>query len=203
MKKVLIAGASGAIGRQLADRLLAQGCEVSGIVRSQSQKEELDNAGIHGHVVEQLVPGEALTAVTKGQDVVIFAAGSKGKALEAVDRDGAIHLADVAVSSGVKRFVVLSSIYAGRPDEGPDNLRAYFHAKHAADVHIQGLPLDYTIVRPGFLHNETPTGKAQTGEAFDGPTAKISRHDVARILAGIVDEPNTIGKNFEIIEGEL
>lgn len=203
MQKILIAGAAGAIGQKLAEQLLSEGHEVSGLVRTAEQKEALDNQGIHTHLIEGLLPSETLTLAVKGQDAVVFAAGSKGKALEVVDRDGAIHLANVAMQVGVKRFILLSSIYAGRPDEGPDSLRAYFHAKHAADVYLEQLALDYTIVRPGMLHDERATGKIQIGQAFNGPSAKISRYDVAKTLAAALKEPHTIGKTFEMIEGNM
>lgn len=131
--RVLVAGARGGIGRLLVDKLVTQGHQVTGMVRSEEQRAHLQRGGVRGILVD-LTEADALIKVVAGQDAVIFAAGSKGKALEAVDRDGAINLSNAAKQLDVRRFVLLSSIYAGRPEAGPERLRPYLHAKNAADV---------------------------------------------------------------------
>ena len=200
--KILVAGAAGAVGRILVDKLVTSGHEVSGLIRLEVQREELKSSGVQGYIAE-LIAGNELRTIVADHDAVVFVAGSKGKALEAVDRDGAINLANMAVQSGGKRFVLLSSIYAGRPEEGPSNLQPYLYAKNAADLHIQKTGLDFTILRPGFLENTSATGKIEIAEAFNGPNVKISRTDVAEIIATSLIEPQTIGHTFEIIEGSV
>ncbi|WP_166831818.1 SDR family oxidoreductase [Thalassoroseus pseudoceratinae] len=199
--KILVAGSRGAVGRFLIDKLIASGHEVTGIVRSEDQRDDLTQTGARA-VLADVTRTETLDAAVAGQDAVVFAAGSKGKAVEAVDRDGAIHLCNAANSAGVRRFVLLSSINAGRPEQGPENLRRYLHAKHEADEYVAASGLDYTILRPGYLNDEPGTGKIQTGDAFDGTDAQISREDVAEVIAASLAEPGTIGAVFEFINGE-
>src|SRR5690606_20537579 len=79
LMKVLVAGARGGIGRLLVDKLVAQGHQVTGMVRSEEQRAQLERGGVRGILVD-LTEADALIKVT-GQDAVIFAAGSKGKAL--------------------------------------------------------------------------------------------------------------------------
>ena len=199
--KILVAGSRGAVGRFLIDKLVARGHDVTGMVRSESQRDDLLQTGARATLAD-VSRKETLDAAMAGQDAVVFAAGSKGKAVEAVDRDGAIHLCDTAKNVGVRRLVLLSSIYAGRPEQGPENLRRYLHAKHEADAYVAASGLDYTILRPGYLNDEPGTGKIQTGDAFDGTDAQISREDVAEVIAASLAEPGTIGAVFEFINGE-
>lgn len=199
--KIVVVGAAGAIGSELVRQLIEDNHQVTGIVRKAEQAEALKAVGAIPASAD-LGSVDALSATFETQDAVIFTAGSKGKALDAVDRDGAINAAKAAEAAGVNRFVLLSSIYAGRPDQGPDSLSEYFHAKHAADEFVQSTALDYTIVRPGFLTNDAAGNHVQIGEAFDGPEAKIARADVAAILAAAVSEPATSRQTFEIINGD-
>ncbi len=200
--RIVVVGAAGAIGSELVRQLVADNHQVTGIVRKAEQAAALKAAGVTPACAD-LASVQALSAIFEAQDAVIFTAGSKGKALDAIDRDGAINTAKAAGAAGVNRLVLLSSIYAGRPDQGPDSLREYFHAKHAADEFVQSTALDYTIVRPGFLTDDAPGNHVQIGEAFDGPEAKIARTDVAAILAAAVSEPASSRRTFEIINGDL
>ena len=103
------------------------------------------------------------------------------------------------------RFVMLSSIAVDEPERGPESLHHYFRAKAIADRHLQASGLNYTIVRPGFLTNETGTGAIATGDDL-GPIAKethsVSRENVARVLVDCLAADNTIAKTFEMIDGE-
>ncbi|MEQ8434296.1 MAG: SDR family oxidoreductase [Oceanicaulis sp.] len=199
--KVLVAGAHGAVGSKLVSALQARGHDVTAGVRKENQFAELTALGATPVMLDLSRP-EQFDAALSGADAVVFAAGSGGEAVEDVDRDGAIHLADHARDSGTARFVMLSSIYADRPDEGPEKLQPYLRAKKAADEHLAKSDLDWTIVRPGGLTDEDPTGRIQTGTHFEGAKAVISRADVADTLAATLETPGSIGKTFEIIKGD-
>ncbi|WP_196889598.1 SDR family oxidoreductase [Aureivirga sp. CE67] len=199
--KVVVAGSRGAIGKMLVNKLIQSGYDVTAIVRKKEQLEDLKNENIHG-ILADVSDLNSLLNATKNADIVYFTAGSKGKNLIGVDQNGAINLAKAAIENKVQRFVLLSSIYAGRPDEGPDELRDYFHAKNIADRFVESSELNYTIVRPGFLYNENAKNKIKTGEAFSGKESKITREDVATILLNVIKHENTIRKTFEVIEGK-
>lgn len=198
--RVLVAGSRGGVGRILIDRLVARGHEVAGMVRSDEQRTEVERAGAKA-VLADLTQEDTLAAAAAGQDALIFAAGSKGKALDAIDRDGAIRLYDAAKNAGARRFVLLSSFYAGHPDEGPGKIRAYLQAKKQADDCLEASGLDYTIVRPGYLTNDDESGHITVSEYFDDLNASISRADVAEVLATALDAPGTIGRTFEVRSG--
>ncbi|WP_153048456.1 NAD(P)H-binding protein, partial [Streptococcus suis] len=97
-------------------------------------------------------------------DAVYFLAGSRGKDLLQTDAFGAVKLMQATEASQVKRFVLLSSIFATEPEKWSDpnlvNITDYNIAKFFADQWlIHNTTLDYTIVQPGNLvEAETGSG---------------------------------------------
>lgn len=201
MKDVLVVGANGTTGRLIVRDLVARGYGVTGMVRDPGQEEEIRRLGA-ATVVADLTRPETLPPACAGCEAIVFAAGSKGRDLHGVDRDGAIRLIEAAEAAGVGRFVMLSSFYADHPDEGPEKIRPYLHAKRAADDHLRASGLDFTIVRPGWLTNEEGTGRIATAEHFGDEGGTISRADVADTLATSLEMPETVGTAFEVIAGE-
>ena len=103
-----------------------------------------------------------------------------------VDRDGAISLIDIAERTGVRRFVMLSSVGADDPD--PDSeLAHYLEAKHAADERLKSSSLEYAILRPVALTDDGPTGSVKLGDDVD-PKGKAARGDVAVLLADAAEQ---------------
>lgn len=199
--KVLVAGSNGAIGQILVGKLVGKGHEVTAMVRKESQQDNLLSTGARP-ILGDLTKKGSLNNAVKGQDTVIFVAGSKGKALESVDRDGAIRLCDATKSAGISRFILLSSIFAGRSEQGPEKLQPYLKAKHIADEYVKKSGLDYTILRPGALTDTLGTGLISISDLFAGPDIEISRADVAEVITSALDEPKTVGAVFEFIGGE-
>jgi len=200
--KVVVIGANGVTGQLVVRKLIKHGHQVSGMVHYASQADAIHALGAATRVAD-LEREETLPKVVADQDVVIFAAGSKGKRLEAVDKNGAINVIDAAKNAGTQRFVMLSSFYAGHPKEGPERIHPYLRAKKAADDHLKASGLDYTIVRPGYLTNDAETGQIEVSKYFHDLKISISRADVAETLVTALEVPESIGKTFEIGTGSL
>jgi uncharacterized protein YbjT (DUF2867 family) len=201
--QVLIVGANGDIGRRLIT-LIASGAHQSrAMIRHPGQSSELYELGADETVVADLEK-DVSSAVT-GCDAVIFTAGSGGNTgpekTDAVDRDGAIAVIDAARKAGVKRFIMVSSMGADMPDEGPDELQHYLLAKQVADDHLRKSGLQFTIVRPGSLTDENGTGKVDASEHL-GRQGSIPRDDVAAVLLAVLDAANTQSKQFELLAGK-
>jgi uncharacterized protein YbjT (DUF2867 family) len=97
---------------------------------------------------------------------------------------------------------MISSSGAGNPPaEGGDVFGDYLRAKAEADRALEGSGLDYTIVRPGRLTDDPPTGRVSVGDEL--PRAEIPRADVAATLAAALSAENAIGKTFELRAGEI
>jgi uncharacterized protein YbjT (DUF2867 family) len=201
---ILVAGGHGKVALRLLRLLAAQGHTARGLIRSPAQAADLRAVGAVP-VVGDLENDDTLDAYVKGADAVVFAAGAgpgSGAARKrTVDLGGAVKLADAARTTGVRRYVMVSSIGADRPGSAGESMRAYLQAKAEADEYVRSSGLDHTIVRPGSLTDEPGTGLV-TVSAELGNRGPVPRDDVAAVLAAVLTTPHTIGATFELFAGE-
>jgi nucleoside-diphosphate-sugar epimerase len=200
---VAIAGGRGKIAMLLASELLQNGHTVSGLIRNPDQRSELEEAGVRP-IVCDLEGDDDVAAAVRGSDAVVFAAGagpgSGAERKRTMDLGGAVKLIDAAKAEGISRYLIVSSIGAGNPPaEGGDVFGEYLRAKGEADRALAESGLDYTIVRPGHLTDEPPTGSVALGDDVEG--GEIPRADVAAVLAASLHAENTIGKTFGLVSG--
>jgi uncharacterized protein YbjT (DUF2867 family) len=104
------------------------------------------------------------------------------------------------MEAGVSRYVMVSAISAGRPEDWSEEMRPYYEAKAGADERLAESGLDYTIVRPGGLTDDPGTGRVRVGTRLD--YASIPRDDVAAVLLAVVETRETVGKTFELVSGD-
>lgn len=203
MSRIVLIGGHGKVALLLAPILVEQGHEVTSVIRNPDHAAEIEATGATARVadVEQLdVPG--LAEVLEGHDAVVWSAGAGGgdpQRTYAVDRDAAIRSIDAAGSAGVRRYVMVSYAGAG-PDHGvaPDNpFFAYAEAKAAADEHLRGTDLDWTVLGPSGLTLEPASGSIDVGEG--GGT--VSRANVARVVAATLADSGTVRRTIEFHDG--
>ncbi|MFI0155540.1 NAD(P)H-binding protein [Streptomyces lydicus] len=207
--RIVIAGGHGQIALRLERLLAGRGDEVAGIIRRPEQAGDLLAAGAEPVVCDlESASVEDVARHMEGADAAVFAAGagpgSGAARKETVDRGAAVLFADAAEATGVRRFLVVSSMGADRePPEGTDPVfAAYLRAKGAADADVRARAgLDWTILRPGRLTNDPGTGLITLADAT-GP-GEVSRDDVAATLMALLDEPGTVGRTLELISGDV
>jgi uncharacterized protein YbjT (DUF2867 family) len=201
---ILVAGGHGQIALRLLKLLADQGHQARGLIRNRDQAADLEAVGAIP-VVGDLENEASLEAHVKGADAVVFAAGAgpgSGPARKkTVDLGGAVKLADAAKASGVRRYVIVSSIGADRPDSAGPDMAVYLRAKADADDYVRASGLDYTIVRPGSLTNDPGTGLVRVSTEL-GHRGPVTRDDVAAVLAATLSTPATIGVTFELFGGD-
>jgi len=200
---VVIAGGHGQIALRLARILSRRGDRVRSIIRNPDHAADVSGAGAEPVVFDLEGDGD-LAAEVRGADAVVFAAGagpgSGPERKRTVDLGAAVKLIDAAKAAGVNRYLMVGSIGADNPAGGSEAMRPYLEAKAAADAAVVDSGLEYTIVRPGGLTNDPGTGSVAAGPGLG--FGSISRDDVAAVLAGALDEPQTIGKTFVVVEGD-
>ncbi|MGC5049269.1 SDR family oxidoreductase [Micrococcus porci] len=206
---ILIIGGHGKIALLTAPLLADAGHTVTSAIRNPEHADDVRTAGAEPLVldVEHASPAE-LEAAMRGRDVVVWSAGAGGGDPErtyAVDRDAAIASMDAARAAGVRRYVMVSyrgaSVHHGVPEDS--SFFAYAEAKAAADEHLRGSHLDWTILGPGALTLDEPTGRVQVDP--QGPSEELpgtSRGNVARMIAAAVDSGASIGRQVEFVDGD-
>jgi nucleoside-diphosphate-sugar epimerase len=121
MMRVFVAGATGAIGKQLVPRLVEAGHEVHGMTRSESKQAMLHELGAVPVVADALDPDQVAQAVGRARpDVIVHQLTAIPEKLDLrhFDRDFALtarlrtegtdHLLSAGQAVGVRRFVAQS-----------------------------------------------------------------------------------------------
>ena len=164
MMRIFVAGATGAIGRQLVPRLIAAGHEVHGMTRSESKQAQLYETGAVPVVADALDPDQVAEAVGRARpDVIVHELTAIGPMnMRRIDRDFALtnrlrteatdYLLSAGQAVGVRRFVAqgIASFGAYERTGGPikteeDPLEPTpareMRETHAAIRHLEGAVL--------------------------------------------------------------
>jgi uncharacterized protein YbjT (DUF2867 family) len=195
--RVVVAGGHGQIGLILLGLLAERGDAAVGLIRNPDHADDIRSVG----AVPLVRDLEASDHIELDADAVVFAAGAgPGSGAErkwTMDYGGAAKL----IRSGVRRYVMVSAMGAvDPPAEGGDVFGEYIRAKAKADEELRASGLDYTIVRPGRLTDDPPTGRVSAAERL--ARGEIPRADVAAVIAAVLAEPATIGRSFDLVGGE-
>lgn len=200
MAKVFIFGGSGRVATDLIKDLVADGNTVTAAARHPENIIKLD--GVTADKLDLHADVATITEQVKGFDAIYFTAGSRGKDLIQTDAMGAIKTMMAAEKAGVKRYIMLSSMLSLDVDSWKKipSLEDYLAAKFFADTYLMySTNLEYTILQPTNLTEETGTGKIKL-EA--GSTDSNPIPDVAKTLAEILKYPNTVDKVIPMSSGE-
>jgi uncharacterized protein YbjT (DUF2867 family) len=200
---VAIAGGHGQIALRLTRLLAERGDDVRSLIRNPDHAGDIEAAGGDPVVCDlEAADAAAVAEAVAGADAVVFAAGagpgSGAQRKGTMDLGGAVKLIEAAKASGIRRYVMVSSVNADPDASGDDVFSVYLRAKGEADAELAASGLDYTIVRPGRLTDEPGTGRVK----LDAGSGDVTRDDVAAVLAAVIHEPDTIGRTFDLIGGD-
>jgi nucleoside-diphosphate-sugar epimerase len=144
--RVFVAGATGAIGKELVPRLVAAGHEVHGMTRSESKQAMIHELGAVPVVADALDPDQVAEAVGRARpDVIVHQLTALAGVERYTERDAAAtnrlrtegtdHLLSAGQAVGVRRFVA----------QGVATFGAY--ARNGGPVKSEDDPLDPAPVR--------------------------------------------------------
>lgn len=207
--RTVIAGGHGQIALRLERLLAARGDTAVGLIRRPEHAADLEAVGAVPVVCDlETASVQEVARHLSGADAVVFAAGagagSGPERKETVDRGGAVLLAEAAETAGIRRYLLISSMGAGKepPKDTDPGFAAYLRAKTAAEADIRARSaLDWTILRPGALTDDPGTGRVTLGPRVD--RGRVPREDVAAVLVALLDEPRTVDTVLELVSGDV
>lgn len=199
--QIVIAGAHGQIAMLLHPLLVERGHSIRGLIRNPDHADDLRRAGVEPVICDLETETDISGAVGEA-DAAVFAAGagpgSGAERKRTLDRDGALKLMNAARANGIRRYVMVSAMNPEQP-RGNEVFRIYLQAKAEVDAVLRDSDLDWTIVRPGRLTDESGTGLVSIARELE--RADIPRADVAAVLAEALDRPGTAGLQFDVTSG--
>ncbi|KIM37873.1 hypothetical protein M413DRAFT_448143 [Hebeloma cylindrosporum] len=221
-KRVIIVGGHGNVSLRLA-KLLSPTHQVTSIIRDPSQEQDIKDVSATPLVLSlEQSPVTDFSDAFKGYDVVYFSAGAGGKGGEertkAVDYEGALKIFDAieGVQGEKPLLILVSAVDVRDPDKIPAHyteediamsnrvrkaIPVYMHWKYEADKNlVKRTAFNWIILRPGGLTNNPGTGTASVGKTHLGKP--ISRDDVAKTLALLVDRKDAAGLAIDVVGGD-
>ena len=200
---LLIAGATGTLGRQVVRRALDEGHNVKCLVRNPRKATFLKEWGAN-LVKGDLCQPETLPRALEGVEAVIDAATARptdSLSIKEVDWDGKVAFIQAVQAAGVKRYVFFSILNAENYPNVP-----LMNIKHCTEQFLAETDLDYTILRPcGFMQGLIPQYAIPildnqavwvTGEST--PIAYMDTLDIAKFAVRAVEVPETAKQTFPL-----
>jgi putative NADH-flavin reductase len=198
-KTLAVFGATGRTGKHIVSQALNDGYAVHAFVRNLaklSKQQEADHDRLHpvqGDVTNEDDVGDAVA----GSDVVLSALGHAEGAPDDVQTVGTQHMLNAMAKHDVRRIVSETGAGVSHPDDEEhwgarimSGMLKLFQpavledAENHADA-LQQSDRDWIIVRAPRLTNGEHTGTYRTGYLKMGPTASISRADVAHFMLSL------------------
>ncbi|WP_427159836.1 SDR family oxidoreductase [Aliinostoc sp. HNIBRCY26] len=206
---IFLVGASRGVGREIANYLRQQNIAVTALLRNETSRAELEAIGV------EVVLGDALNfddleramITDKPVNAVISTLGGLPSDTEKPDYIGNKNLIDIAVKANVQKFILVTSIGTGNsvgalPPQALNALQPVLIEKDKAEQHLITSGLTYTIVRPGGLKSEPPTGNAVLTEDTR-IVGSIHRADVAELVCLCLTSESANNKVLSAIDKNM
>ena len=202
--KLLVVGATGTLGRQVARQALDEDHEVRCLVRNPNKAIFLKEWGAE-IVKGDLCDKSTLTAALEGVDAVIDAATARvtdNLSAKEVDWQGKVNLIQATKAAGVDRYIFFSIIDAEKYPEVP-----LMNIKRCTELFLAESGLNYTILKlAGFMQGlisqyAIPILEEQvvwvTGEST--PIAYMNTQDIAKFAVRALSVPATEKQTFPVV----
>ncbi|MBM3513387.1 MAG: SDR family oxidoreductase [Alphaproteobacteria bacterium] len=200
---VLVTGATGRVGKQVVEMLLAQGVKVRGTARDAAKaKAEQPNVEWIQAEFKQL---ESLKGLANGVDRIVLTTGANTfrdptNSPEMVEFRAPAAIVDEAKAAGVKQIVLVSSVSVTTSDPtAAQGIGAVMRWKNELEKRIRKSGSPYTVVRPVGLWDK-PRGENPIA-LIPGDVqvpSMVTRGDVALVVVDALANPDARGKSFTV-----
>ena len=149
---ILVTGGTGFVGSHLVPRLIKTGEKVRCLVRSRAKAKTLQADGIElvvGDVSRLQSLEEAMPGVETVIHLVAVIRESRDVTLDGINVQGTRNVVQVALRSGVKRFIYMSALGAN-----PNPKYRYTYSKWQGEEAVRSSNLDFTILRPSVIFGQ-------------------------------------------------
>lgn len=214
MSNVIIVGGHGKVAQLATPLLVEAGHKVTSIIRNSDQEDAIKQLGATPLLLDiETSNQDDLAKAFAGQDAVVWAAGAGGGNPDrtyAVDRDAAIASMDAAQGANAMRYIIIS--YLGSSlEHGVSEDSAFYpyaQSKALADEHLMDSDLHWTILGPGSLTLEDPSGKIRrVGRMSDDVLGEndnkdTSRANVANAIAAALGSEKSVNNIVDFVDGD-
>ena len=207
MSQIAIVGGNGKVARHVITQLVTHGHQPVALVRNPTYQHDLEQLGATVRMLDIEQDGVDKYAEAFAEcDAVVFSAGGGPdgniERKRTVDLGGSLSSIEAAQQAGIDRFVQVSAINVDRPvpDSAEPVWKAYVGAKRDADIALRESGLDWTILRPGHLTDDAGTGLVTLADSVG--RGDIPRADVAAVVVAALDNPVSIGRQWDVVGGQ-
>jgi uncharacterized protein YbjT (DUF2867 family) len=222
MKKVILFGATGNLGKEIAKELVNQGYKLTVVVRNEHKAKVLTHI-TSKYIIADVCNKSTLENIFDKQDIVVSALGKsvspndKSKpTFKQVDYDANKNMLDEAIKAGIKKFVYISAFHS----EKYLHLE-YFKVHHDFSELLIKSGIDYSIIKPPAIFSAfidmiemAKKGQLVNFGKGDKKTNPIYEGDLAKITVDTINKQKSItesgGKTIytrkqlnEIVQNEI
>lgn len=211
MKKILVIGASGFVGKHLAYALLAEGYAVRCSARTVAKVQDLATAGceiVQGDMTNPEAMRRAFTSVEAAyisvHTLVPQKPDSAGQDFMDLELNGLQNIVTACRTNGVRRLIYVTFLGAA-----PDAPSAWIRGRWKAEQFLLNSGLDVTIIRPGMIVGVGGQGfnmmvsRAKQSRALVLGSGQqkfrtIALADLGYYLVGVLKDTRAYGQAYDV-----
>ncbi len=211
MKKILVIGASGFIGRHVAQALLADGYAVRCLARNPARVQDLATTRceiVQGDISDLASMQHALESVQAAYISIHTLspqhANTAGQGFMEVEMNGLQNIVAACRTHGVRRLIYVTSLGIA-----PDAPSAWLRGRWQTEQFLLNSGLDVTVIRPGQIVGVGGRGfdmmvgqaKRQVAIMMGSGQQKwrnIALDDLVYYLVGALNDPRAYGQCYDV-----